>query len=131
MPAPARASMSIDKRSGGHLYADHALGRSLKKILPARNKALFDQSCLAAITNPHLRLAWIRQSQTILAGSAQEKLPLACHRWSHERACHTSDRPRGDADGHLQYHERQEVTAHRLLRTNCKWCPDSSKDSKK
>jgi hypothetical protein len=53
--------MSIDKRSDGHLYAAHARHRSLKKMLPAHNKAFFELSFLAAIANPRWPLAWVKQ----------------------------------------------------------------------
>ena len=76
MPAPVGARVRIDKRTEGHLYADHPLGQYLKRIVPARNKPLFDPSCLAAIISQRLRLGWIKQTQPILVAG-----PKKGYRW--------------------------------------------------
>jgi hypothetical protein len=77
MPAPVGARVRIDKRSEGHLYADHPLGQYLKKIVPAHNKALFDPSCLAAIISQRLQLGWIKQTEPVLVAG-----PKKGYRWS-------------------------------------------------
>ena len=77
MPAPVGARVRIDKRSEGHLYADHPLGQYLKKITPAHNKPLFDPSCLSAIISKRLRLGWIKQTQPVLVAGPQKD-----YRWS-------------------------------------------------
>lgn len=77
MPAPVGARVRIDKRSEGHLYADHPLGQYLKKIVPARNKPLFDPSCLAAIISQRLRLGWVKQTEPVLVAG-----PKKGYRWS-------------------------------------------------
>jgi hypothetical protein len=38
VPAPVGARVAIDKRTEGHLYADHPLGQYLKQIVPAKQK---------------------------------------------------------------------------------------------
>lgn len=77
MPAPVGARVRIDKRTEGHLYADHPLGQYLKKIVPARSKPLFDPSCLAAIISQRLRLGWIKQTEPVLVAGAKKG-----YRWS-------------------------------------------------
>jgi PKD repeat protein len=72
MPAPVGARVAIDKTKEGHLYADHPLGRYLKSIMPARNKALYDASCLSAIISKHLDLGWIKQSDPVVVAGPQE-----------------------------------------------------------
>jgi hypothetical protein len=65
LPAPVGARVSIDKRTEGHLYADHPLGQYLEAITPARWKALFDPSCLSAIISMRLGLGWVRAVEGI------------------------------------------------------------------
>jgi len=76
VPAPVGARVSIDKRTEGHLYADHPLGRYLKQIVPARNKPLFDPSALAAIIGMHLDLGWVREVEPVTVAGPEEK-----HAW--------------------------------------------------
>jgi len=77
MPAPVGARVAIDKRTEGDLYADHALGQYLKRIVPARKKPLFDPSCLSAIISMRLGLKWIKQTEQVTVGGADQK-----HRWT-------------------------------------------------
>ena len=77
MPAPIGARVAVDKRTEGDLYADHALGQYLKRIVPARNKPLFDPSCLSAIISMRLGLKWVKQTQRVTVGGAERK-----HRWA-------------------------------------------------
>jgi chitodextrinase len=72
MPAPVGARVAIDKTKEGHLYADNPLGRYLKSIVPARNKALYDASCLSAIISKHLDLGWVKQSDPVVVGGPKE-----------------------------------------------------------
>jgi len=72
MPAPVGARVAIDKTKEGHLYADHPLGEYLKSIVPAKNKALFDPSCLSAIISERLGLGWIKQSEPVVVAGPQE-----------------------------------------------------------
>jgi inosine-uridine nucleoside N-ribohydrolase len=76
MPAPVGARVAIDKRSEGDLYADHPLGRYLKKIVPAQNKALFDPACLAAIISMRLKLGWVKEVELVNVGG-----PDVDYRW--------------------------------------------------
>ena len=77
MPAPVGARVAIDKRTEGHLYADHPLGQYLKSIMPARNKALYDASCLSAIISDHLGLGWIRKTEPVVVAG-----PENGYRWT-------------------------------------------------
>jgi len=65
MPAPVGARVRIDKRIEGHYYAEHPLGQYLKKIVPARDKPLFDPSCLSAIISLRLDLGWIKETEFV------------------------------------------------------------------
>jgi len=72
VPAYVGAQVAIDKRTEGHLYADHPLGQYLKTIVPARNKPLFDPSALSAIISDRLGLGWVKQKEPItIAGPKQ------------------------------------------------------------
>jgi inosine-uridine nucleoside N-ribohydrolase/chitodextrinase len=82
MPAPVGARVRIDKRTEGHYYADHPLGQYLKRIVPARNKPLFDPSCLAAIISLRLKLGWVKQTESIVVAE-----PDKGYRWT------ATDRP--------------------------------------
>jgi len=77
VPAPVGARVAIDKRTEGHLYADHALGRYLKEIVPARNKPLFDPSCLSAIIDLRLGLGWIKETEFVTIAGPDED-----YRWT-------------------------------------------------
>lgn len=77
MPAPVGARVAIDKRTEGDLYADHALGKYLKRIVPASKKPLFDPSCLSAIISMRLGLKWVKQTEQVTVGGADLK-----HRWT-------------------------------------------------
>ena len=77
MPAPVGARVAVDKRTEGDLYADHALGRYLKRIMPARKKPLYDPSCLSAIISMRLGLKWVKQTERVTVGGADRK-----HRWT-------------------------------------------------
>ena len=76
MPAPVGARVAIDKRTEADWYADHALGRYLLGIVPARNKPLFDPSCLSAIISQRLDLDWVREWDDVTVGG-----PDAGYRW--------------------------------------------------
>jgi hypothetical protein len=65
VPAAVGARVSIDKRSEGHLYADHPLGRYLKRIVPAKRKALYDATALSSIISMRLGLDWIKKVERI------------------------------------------------------------------
>jgi chitodextrinase len=65
VPAPVGARVAIDKRTEGHLYADHPLGQYLKQIVPAKHKALFDPSTLSAIITMRLDLGWIKAVENV------------------------------------------------------------------
>ena len=82
MPASVGARVAIDKRTEGHLYADHPLGQYLKRIVPPGPKALFDPSCLSAIISLRLGLGWIKTTEFVTVGG-----PEVGYRWIH------SDRP--------------------------------------
>ena len=77
MPAPVGGRVSIDKRGEGHLYADNPLGRYLRSIVPARNKALYDASCISAILCKHLDLGWVKQSDPVVVAG-----PQGGYRWT-------------------------------------------------
>ncbi len=65
MPAPVGARVRVDKRSEPQVYADHPLGRYLLKIVPARNKPLYDASCLSAIISMRLDLGWVKETEFV------------------------------------------------------------------
>ena len=72
MPAPVGARVRIDKRTDAAMYAENPLGRYLLKIVPARNKPLFDPSCLSAIISERLGLGWVKQTEPVtVAGPAE------------------------------------------------------------
>lgn len=71
MPAPVGARVRIDKRTEAHYYADHPLGQYLKQITPARNKPLFDPSCLSAIISLHLNLGWIKETEPVVVAGRE------------------------------------------------------------
>ncbi|HJN18820.1 MAG TPA: nucleoside hydrolase, partial [Armatimonadota bacterium] len=77
MPAPVGARVAIDKRTQADWYADHALGQYLLRIVPARNKPLFDPSCLSAIISEHLGLDWVKEFEHVTVGGPDED-----YRWS-------------------------------------------------
>jgi len=65
MPAPVGARVRIDKRTEAELYANNPLGQYLRRITPARNKPLFDPSCLSAIISLRLDLGWIKETEPV------------------------------------------------------------------
>jgi len=71
MPAPVGARVSINKVTEGGLYAEHPLGQYLKSIVPARNKPLFDASCLSAIISEHLELGWVKQTEPVVVAGPE------------------------------------------------------------
>jgi len=77
MPAPVGARVAIDKRTEGHLYADHPLGQYLREIVPAASKPLFDPSCLSAIISLRLDLRWIKEVERVTVGG-----PDARYAWT-------------------------------------------------
>lgn len=77
MPAPVGARVAIDKRTEGDLYAEHALGQYLKEIVPARNKQLFDPSCLSAIIGERLGLGWVKRTEWVAVAG-----PEADYAWT-------------------------------------------------
>ncbi len=72
VPAPVGARVAIDKRTEGHLYADHPLGQYLKKIVPAKRKALYDASALSSIISLHLDLGWIKEVERVTVAGPTE-----------------------------------------------------------
>ena len=73
MPAPVGARVRIDKRTEHVMYAKSPLGQYLLKIMPARNKPLFDPSCLAAIISMRLGLGWVKEVEPVtVAGREKE-----------------------------------------------------------
>jgi hypothetical protein len=73
VPAPVGARVAIDKRTEGHLYADHPLGQYLKQLVPAKHKALYDASTLSSIISLRLDLGWIKEVERVtIAGPDQE-----------------------------------------------------------
>ena len=73
VPAPVGARVSIDKRTEGHLYADHPLGQYLKQLVPAKHKALYDASTLSSIISLRLDLGWIKEVERVdVAGPDQD-----------------------------------------------------------
>ena len=76
MPAPVSARVAIDKRTEGHLYANHPLGQYLKRIVPARPKALYDTTTPATIISLRLGLGWVKSVEWIIVGG-----PEAGYRW--------------------------------------------------
>jgi hypothetical protein len=73
VPAPVGARVAIDKRTEGHLYADHPLGQYLKQIMPDKHKALYDASTLSSIISLRLDLGWIKEvERVVIAGPDQD-----------------------------------------------------------
>jgi hypothetical protein len=54
----------------------HYLGY-LKSIMPARNKALYDASCLSAIISDHLGLGWVKKTEPVIVAG-----PDQGYRWT-------------------------------------------------
>jgi len=77
MPAPVGARVRIDKRTEADYYADNPLGRYLLKIVPARNKPLFDPACLSAIISMRLKLGWVKETELLVVGG-----PDKGYRWT-------------------------------------------------
>ena len=77
MPAPVGARVRIDKRTESALYANNPLGNYLKSIVPARDKALYDPACLAAIISKRLKLGWIKETEPTRVLGVEEQ-----YRWS-------------------------------------------------
>jgi PKD repeat protein len=72
MPAPVGARVRIDKRTEADYYADNPLGQYLLKIVPARNKPLFDPSCLSAIISMRLKLGWVKQTEPVVVNGSEK-----------------------------------------------------------
>ncbi len=72
MPAPVGARVRIDKRIEATLYPDNPLGHYLREIVPARDKALYDPACLAAIISLRLHLDWIRRTEPVVVGGIEQ-----------------------------------------------------------
>lgn len=72
MPAPVGARVAINKTTEGDLYADHPLGQFLKQIVPAKNKALYDPSCLSAIISERLGLGWVKETEFVTVAGPNE-----------------------------------------------------------
>ena len=72
VPAPVGGRIRMDVRKEAGLYADNALGRYLEKIVPRRDKAIYDPSCLSAILSLRLGLGWLKEVEPVtVAGPAQ------------------------------------------------------------
>ncbi len=72
MPAPVGARVAINKRTEGALYADHALGRYLKQIVPDGDKALFDPACLSVIISERLGLKWVKELEWVTVAGPEQ-----------------------------------------------------------
>jgi hypothetical protein len=72
VPAPVGARVSINKATEGHLYADHPLGQYLKRIVPNRNKALFDASALSSIISMNQDLGWIEEVENVAVAGPED-----------------------------------------------------------
>ena len=72
LPAPVGARVAINKRTEGDLYADHALGRYLKSIVPDGNKALYDPACLSVIISERLGLGWVKETEFVTVAGPQQ-----------------------------------------------------------
>jgi hypothetical protein len=77
VPAPVGARVAVDKRTEGHLYAEHPLGRYLFGIMPAGHKALYDASALSAIISERLGLGWVKETEWVTVAG-----PAAGYRWT-------------------------------------------------
>jgi len=72
VPAPVGGRIRMDVRKEADLYADNPLGRYLEKIVPKRNKAIYDPSCLSAIISLRLGLGWLKEVEHVtVAGPDQ------------------------------------------------------------
>jgi len=72
VPAPVGGRLRMDVRKEADLYADNPLGRYLERIVPRRNKAIYDPSCLAAIIGLRLGSGWIKETEPVtIAGPDQ------------------------------------------------------------
>jgi hypothetical protein len=78
LPAPVGARVAIDKRTEGHMYADHPLGQYLKQIVPAKHKALYDASALSSIISMQLDLGWIKAVENVTVAG-----PDGQYAWTH------------------------------------------------
>lgn len=78
MPAPVGARVKIDKRTEADLYADHPLGAYLKKITPAKDKALYDPAVLGAIIDIHMDFGWVKEVEPVTVSG-----PMGEYRWHH------------------------------------------------
>ncbi len=77
VPAPVGGRIRMDVRKEANLYADTPLGNYLRKIVPKRNKALYDPSALAAIISMRLGLDWLTEVEPVtIAG------PKGDYRWT-------------------------------------------------
>lgn len=65
VPAPVGARVAVNKEREGDLYADHALGRYLKRIIPMGNKPLFDPATLSVIISEALDLKWVKNAEPV------------------------------------------------------------------
>ncbi len=81
MPAPVGARVKIDKRSEADLYADHPLGAYLKKITPAKDKALYDPAVLGAIIDIYQDLGWVKEVEPVTVSGPEDE-----YRWHHSDA---------------------------------------------
>ncbi|MFW6163000.1 MAG: hypothetical protein ACODAJ_09540, partial [Planctomycetota bacterium] len=77
LPAPVGGRIRMDVRQEADLYADNPLGRYLRKIVPRRNKAIYDPSCLAAILSLRLGLGWLKEVEPVTVGG-----PDKGYRWT-------------------------------------------------
>ncbi len=77
MPAPVGGRIRMDVRKEADLYADNPLGRYLERIVPRKNKAIFDPSCLAAVIGLRLGLGWIKDTEPVTVAG-----PKGGYRWT-------------------------------------------------
>jgi hypothetical protein len=103
-PRSGRGSPST-RRTEGHLYADHPLGQYLKSIMPARNKALYDASCLSAIISKHLDLGWVKEPSRSSWPDRRKAIAGPDRRAADAGPRHPPDRSEGHATRPVQYHE--------------------------
>jgi chitodextrinase len=77
MPAPVGARVAINKAIEGDLYAENALGRYLKQIVPNGNKALFDPACISVVISERLGLGWVKQTEMVTVAGPEQN-----YRWT-------------------------------------------------
>ncbi len=65
MPAPVGGRIRMDVRKEADLYPGNLLGDYLERIVPKRDKALYDPSVLAAVISVRLGLKWVKRADPV------------------------------------------------------------------